>query len=112
MQPFKKVAYYNIASTSIPHKYINMKYRNDRNRGNRGANYSGLSRIRKGLTQNGITGVTRGGRNKGWMKNAIPVGSLRSGSVAQFLNTMTLCAIFFGMVRALGRFVIYICIQI
>ena len=44
------------------------------------------------MVQNGIGNLTRGGRKTSLSK------SLKSGSVAQFLNTMTLCAIFFGMV--------------
>ena len=59
----------------------------------KGKNSSGLSRLRNGLTQNGINGLGRVGRNGGWTKN------LRSGSAAQFLSTLTLCAIFFGMVQ-------------
>ena len=68
---------------------ISTIYRNGRGKGK---NSSGLSRLRNGLTQNGINGLARVGRNGGWSKN------LRSGSVAQFLSTLTLCAIFFGMV--------------
>ena len=67
------------------------------------ANFPGLSRIKKGLTQNGLTGGSRGVRNSVVKKKGIPRGNLRSGSVAQFLNTMTLCAIFFGMVRNKGH---------
>ena len=36
--------------------------------------------------------MAKEGSNRGWVRN------LRSGSVAQFLNTMTLCFVFFGMV--------------
>jgi hypothetical protein len=43
------------------------------------------------MVHNGIGNLTRGGRKTSLSK------SLKSGSVAQFLNTMTLCAIFFGM---------------
>ena len=59
-------------------------------RGNKSS--GGLSRVRRGMVQNGIGNLTRGGRKTSLSK------SLKSGSVAQFLNTMTLCAIFFGMV--------------
>ena len=67
-----------------------IRYRHSRLNGNRGNNASGMSRFRKGLNQTG--GIGRGGMKIGWSKN------LKAGSVAQFLNTMTLCAIFFGMV--------------